>query len=123
MESDIKLINDIRNIRSSVNIRTIDFLKFIIKESPDEGKKILNNIQQNDSKIQELSDLLHMKKKRTDIEILNEIEQIRSVNNTLWMDVVRLCFEIDPKKARLIFAEIKECDRKIQELSKEISDS
>ena len=39
------------------------------------------------------------------------------------MDVVRMCFELDPVRARLIFSQVKECDRKIQRLSEEISKS
>ena len=52
----------------------------------------MNKIQLGDKEVQKLSDLLHMKKERTDNEILNEIESIRAQNNTLWMDVVRMCF-------------------------------
>lgn len=121
MESDKKLILKIEKIRSSVNLRTMDFLKLLIISSPKKAKKLLDKIQYGDQKIQKLSDLLHMKKTRTDLDILNEIEQIRAENNTLWMDVVRMCFELDAERARSIFSKVKECDRKIQQLSKEIS--
>lgn len=123
MGTDKKLISDIIKIRRTPRLRIMDFLRFLINKSPSKGKKLLDLIQFNDQKIQKLSDLLHMKKNKTDLEILNEIEEIRSKNNVLWMDVVRLCFELDPKRARLIFKEIKECDRKIQKLSNEISKS
>lgn len=123
MESDEELILEIEKIRSSVNLRTMDFLKLILKRSPKKAKALLDKIQHGDQRVQELSDLLHMKKTRTDLDILNEIEQIRAENNTLWMDVVRMCFELDAERARSIFSKVKECDRKIQQLSKEISDS
>jgi uncharacterized protein YaaR (DUF327 family) len=123
MESNKELIDIIKEIRSSVNIRTMNFLKLLLEMSPKKGKQLLDKIQLGDQKVQKLSDLLHMKKERTDLEILNEIEEIRALNNTLWMDVVRMCFELDANRARSIFSKVKECDRKIQQLSKEISKS
>jgi len=67
--------------------------------------------------------LLFYKKlgKRTDLEIIDEIEEIRAKNNTHWMDAVRLCFELDPPKARKIFQDIKACDARINELTEELS--
>jgi len=53
----------------------------------------------------------------TDEEIIREIENIRRKNNTYWMDSVRMCFELAPARARNLFSKIKECDRRIQELS------
>ena len=53
----------------------------------------------------------------TDEEIIREIENIRRKNNTYWMDSVRMCFELAPSRARNLFSKIKECDRRIQELS------
>ena len=38
------------------------------------------------------------------------------------MDVVRMCFELDEKRAQSIFNNIKECDKQIRDLSKEIAD-
>jgi hypothetical protein len=59
--------------------------------------------------------------KRTDQEIINEIEQIRAKNNVNWMDAVRLCFELAPERAREIFKGIKDCDFKINELTEELA--
>lgn len=123
MEADKKLILDIEKIRSRVNLQTMDFLKILFDLDPVKAKKQLDKIQLGDKEVQKLSDLLHMKKLRSDLDILNEIEQIRAKNNTLWMDVVRMCFELDPVRARSIFSQVKECDRKIQRLSEEISKS
>ena len=121
MESDKRLIKDIDEIRSQTNFRTISFLKLLLDLKLKEGKKLLDKIQNGDQRVQILSDMLHMKTGKTDLEILNQIEKIRAENNTLWMDVVRMCFELDKKRARMIFSEIKECDRKIQKLTKKIS--
>lgn len=123
MGANKKLILDIEKIRSRVNLQTMDFLKVLFDLNPVKAKKQLDKIQLGDKEIQKLSDLLHMKKSRSDLDILNEIEQIRAKNNTLWMDVVRMCFELDPVRARSIFSQVKECDRKIQRLSEEISKS
>jgi RimJ/RimL family protein N-acetyltransferase len=67
--------------------------------------------------------LLFYKKlgKRTDLEIIDEIEAIRAKNNTHWMDAVRLCFELDPPRARKIFQDIKACDARINELTEELA--
>lgn len=67
--------------------------------------------------------LLFRKKvgKRTDLEIIDEIEAIRAKNNTHWMDAVRLCFELDPVRARKIFQDIKACDARINELTEELA--
>ena len=121
MERDKELILLIKKIREANNIDTMSFLKLLIKLNPMKGKRILDKIQKGDKKVQELSELLHMKNKRTDIDILNEIEKVREKNNKVWMDVVRMCFELDPKKARKIFFKIKEYDKEIQALTKEIS--
>ena len=60
---------------------------------------------------------------RTDLEIIDEIEKIRAKNNTHWMDAVRLCFELAPERARELFRAIKDCDAKINELTKELADN
>lgn len=61
--------------------------------------------------------------KRTDKDIIDEIENIRTRNNVNWMDAVRLAFELDPERARAIFKDIKECDFKINELLEELSEN
>ena len=61
--------------------------------------------------------------KKTDLEIIDEIEAIRAKNNINWMDVVRMCFELAPDRARKLFSEIKECDRKIQRLSDDLANN
>ena len=116
-----KLISDIENIRNQTNIRTVEFLRLLTELNPKQSKRLLNEIQLLDSKVIELNELLHMPTKRTKLEILNEIEQVRAKNNTYWMDVVRMCFELDEKRAQNIFYNIKECDKRIRDLSKEIA--
>ena len=71
-----KLISDIENIRNQTNIRTVEFLRLLTELNPKQSKRLLNEIQLLDSKVIELSELLHMSTKRTKLEILNEIEQI-----------------------------------------------
>lgn len=61
--------------------------------------------------------------KRTDSEIIDEIEKIRARNNVNWMDAVRLAFELSPERARTIFKDIKECDARINELLTELADN
>lgn len=59
--------------------------------------------------------------KRSDLEVIAEIENIRAKNNTHWMDAVRLCFELAPDRARKIFKDIKDCDARINELTAELA--
>lgn len=60
---------------------------------------------------------------RKDQEIIDEIQYIRSQNNVHWMDAVRLCFELSPERARQIFKSIKECDKRINELTEELANN
>jgi hypothetical protein len=117
-----QIISDIQNIRNGVNVKTVEFLRMLTDLDPKLSNQQLNKIQKLDSKVIELSELLHMPTKRTKLDILDEIEQVRAKNNTHWMDVVRLCFELDEERAQNIFYNIKECDKQIRDLSKEIAD-
>ena len=60
---------------------------------------------------------------RSDEQLIDEIQKIRTKNNTHWMDVVRLAFRLAPEEAREIFKNIKECDQKINEFLKELADN
>lgn len=64
-----------------------------------------------------------VKFKRTDDQIIDDIQNIRKQNNTHWMDVVRLAFRETPEEARDIFKRIKFCDYKVNELLKELADN
>jgi hypothetical protein len=52
--------------------------------------------------------------------IISKIELIRKKNNVNWMDVLKLCFQLDPEKTKLIFKRINVDDKKINNLSKKI---
>lgn len=117
-----ELISDIEKIRNGTNVKTLAFMKLLSYLSISKAKEQLDKIQAFDSKVIELNELLHMPTERTNLEILDEIEKVREQNNRHWMDVVRLCFELDEKRAQKIFHDIKECDKKIRDLSKNIVD-
>jgi glycerol-3-phosphate cytidylyltransferase-like family protein len=57
----------------------------------------------------------------TDKEIVDEIERIRASNNTRWMDLVRLAFELDAERAREIFRDIIAYDKQITALSDKLA--
>jgi len=40
------------------------------------------------------------------IKIINEIEEIRKKNNTLWMDILRLALNTKPKETKKILKSI-----------------
>lgn len=52
--------------------------------------------------------------------IIDKIEKIRSKNNTNWMDLVRLSFNLDPDKAAKILSKIYQEDKKISDLAKKL---
>lgn len=49
-------------------------------------------------------------------KIINEIRKVRSKNNVNWMDILKLAFELDPKKASKIMKKINFDDKKISKL-------
>tara|TARA_B100001248_G_scaffold251254_1_gene226147 strand:+ start:957 stop:1142 length:186 start_codon:yes stop_codon:yes gene_type:complete len=49
-------------------------------------------------------------------KIINQIQKIRSKNNVNWMDILRLAFRLDPKKASKIMKKINYDDKKISRL-------
>ena len=61
--------------------------------------------------------------RRTDFDIIDEIQEVRSKNNVNWMDLLRLAFEINPDKARKIMIKIDNHDNKISRLIKELADN
>jgi hypothetical protein len=59
----------------------------------------------------------------TDLEIIDEIEKVRSKNNVNWMDVLRLAFTHAPNEARAIMAKINKDDNRISELLEKLSNN
>lgn len=54
-------------------------------------------------------------------KIIDQIESVRSKNNVNWMNLVRLSFSLDAKKASKILAEIYKQDQKISALAKKLN--
>ena len=61
------------------------------------------------------------KNKKTSLDLIDEIQKIRSKNNANWMDILRLAFKNDPKGASQILRKINSDDKKISSLVKELS--
>ena len=57
-----------------------------------------------------------------DLEIIDQIEKTRSKNNINWMNILRLAFKLDPKKASKIMKRINHDDKKISHLLNKLSD-
>ena len=49
-------------------------------------------------------------------EIINKIQKIRSKNNVNWMNILKLAFKLDPKKASQIMKKINYDDKRISVL-------
>ena len=58
------------------------------------------------------------KKKRNNYykNIIDQIEKIRGKNNTNWMNILRLSFELDPKRSVKIMKKINYDDKRISKL-------
>lgn len=61
--------------------------------------------------------------KRTDLEIIDDIQNIRNKNNVNWMDILRIAFTHAPEETREVFKRITSDDNKINELSIELSNN
>ncbi len=60
------------------------------------------------------------KKKNRYLKILDKIEKIRGKNNTNWMNVLRLSFELAPEKTAKILSKIYKDDQRISKLAKKL---
>lgn len=50
---------------------------------------------------------------RKDHDIIGDIEKIRSENNNLWMDILRIAMETDPGRTKSVLRRINRNDREI----------
>tara|TARA_B100001057_G_C22833285_1_gene944266 strand:- start:2030 stop:2224 length:195 start_codon:yes stop_codon:yes gene_type:complete len=64
-----------------------------------------------------------MKYNMTDLEIIDEIEKVRSKNNINWMNILRLAFKNSPEEARNIVRKINNDDSKISKLLEKLSNN
>ena len=55
-------------------------------------------------------------------KIINQIQKIRSKNNVNWMNILKLAFKLDPKRASKIMKKINYDDKKISKLLNKLSD-
>ena len=54
-------------------------------------------------------------------KIINQIQKVRSKNNVNWMDILKLAFELDPKRSVSIMKRINHDDKKISMLLKKLT--
>jgi len=59
--------------------------------------------------------------KKNYIKIINQIQKVRSKNNVNWMDILKLAFELDPKRSVSIMKRINHDDKKISMLLKKLT--
>jgi len=55
------------------------------------------------------------KKKPCTDAILASVYQIRADNNALWVNILRLAMEVEPKKTRKIMRSIRKNDKEVTE--------
>ena len=56
------------------------------------------------------------------LNIIDEIEKVRTRNNLNWMDVLRLAFKSAPEEAKALIKKIDHEDNRISELIKKLSE-
>ena len=61
--------------------------------------------------------------KRSDSEIIDEVEKVRTKNNVNWMDILRLAFIHAPDEARKLMGRVNKYDSKISKLLTELSNN
>lgn len=61
-----------------------------------------------------------MKINKKALNYINQIQKIRSKNNSNWMDILRLSFKHDPEKASKIMSQIYIDDQKISNIVKKL---
>ena len=55
------------------------------------------------------------------LKLINQIERIRSKNNSNWMDLLKVAFKYSPKETAKIMSKIYLDDKKISSLVKKLS--
>ena len=65
----------------------------------------------------------NMIRKRTDLDIIQEIQNVRTKNNVNWMDIIRLAITENPIETKKLLSEINNCDDEISSLFKELSEN
>jgi len=61
-----------------------------------------------------------IKKKKNYLNIISKIESTRKKNNVNWMNILRIAFDHNPKKAAKIMSKIYYDDQKISSLVKKL---
>lgn len=54
-------------------------------------------------------------------DIINKIERIRGKNNKNWMDILRLSFNLSPKRTAKLLSKIYREDQRISNLAKKLT--
>ena len=54
-------------------------------------------------------------------KIINQIQKVRSKNNVNWMNLLKLAFKLNPKRASNIMKKINYDDKKIAKLLNKLS--
>jgi hypothetical protein len=61
------------------------------------------------------------KKSKYYLDVIDQIEKVRSKNNKNWMNILRLAFKNSPEGTAKIMAEIYKQDNKISQLAKKLT--
>tara|TARA_B100000989_G_scaffold298708_1_gene289353 strand:+ start:3638 stop:3829 length:192 start_codon:yes stop_codon:yes gene_type:complete len=62
-----------------------------------------------------------MKKNKNYLQIINDIEKIRSKNNINWMKILKIAFKHSPRETANVMSNIYNSDNKISKLVKKLT--
>ena len=62
-----------------------------------------------------------MNKYKKNLQIINQIQKIRSKNNINWMNLLKLAFKTEPKEASKIMSKVNSDDKKVSQLIKKLT--
>ena len=111
--------NNPRNLKFN---QTTNILKLCFIINSTKSRKIIKKIYLNDNHILKLTKQLSMKNNsKTDLQIIDEMQQIRAHNNINWMELIKLAFKHAPEEAKTIMTSINTDDAKITALLEKLS--
>lgn len=55
-------------------------------------------------------------------DLIDRIEEIRTRNNSVWMNLVRLALEAEPERAKELLRQIEEYDSAVTSLLRELAE-
>jgi len=53
-------------------------------------------------------------------DLIEQISEVRRLNNVNWMELLRIAFEADPDRTKAVLQRIEDCDGEVTRLMREL---